>query len=1208
MSIDTDAYENELIKKSILEIRKLKRELLDIRSKKTEPIAIIGIGCTLPGGVSSPEELWKFISDKGDGIREPIKQRWDLTNIAKVDYHKNFFKGGFISKDFSKFDPMFFGIPPKEANYLDPQHRLFLEDSWKALINAGLDPKNISGSNTGVFCGITSNEYLHIMLSELREEELNPYITSGNCLNFAAGRVSYILGVHGPSLAVDAACSSSLVAIHMAVQSLRAQECDMAIAGGVSLMLMPQTFLLLKNGNMLSPDGRCKTFDDSANGYARGEGSGVVILKRLSDAVHDGDRIYATIKNILVKHDGKKSGLTVPTSASQKMLFQETLLGTDVRAQDISYSEAHGTGTFLGDPIELESLNAVYGKGRSKNESLNISSIKSNFGHLEAAAGVAGLIKVALSIYNKKIPAHFSLDRLNSNFDWENSNLNVVTDILDWPENKKMIATVSAFGASGINAHAILEDAQVPMREDFLARTQTIAAPIFKKITCWYKSFEHSESKAISNKDLFKKDYPFINATYLISLDIDSVPTIREHRIFDTIVLTGSIYLDIALTIAKELLGEKYLQQFSFGNVTLLKPILFQEQCVDLRVTFEMLDFINQNVAYRIKIGPQVDDDKDSLYGSIDIQKNDGLPLKLTCDYIDKCIGDSKEICNKHDFYNNFWGKTFTLGEPFHLFDKIWRNDGMMAVGLCRPKDFLNRTNGYGLNPESLLAYLTGLLFKAALPYNKIVEMNLQDKAVIGSGYDSCVFYESLVKDELYVVAEIKKRSDDGYHYNGDVIMLDLEGNVLCKMVNIAFQAIARNSIPQISSPPKNANLAGKHVGVHPILGDTFSKIKDWTLSTELEYESYPLIGDHLTFDYALFPALGYIDLAIKAIKKLDPEYIFTMIEDLKIAQPIMLHKGDKYKIKTWVDKLSAQDYVYNIHAYSAKKNIINKEWGLSSSAKVTNLTQIPEKALTFDPEIVKTYPIKYSTKEFFNLFWNDDFILGNSYQFMENIWRKEFEAIGVIRNFENYKKRIGISELTGSFLQIYMSLPLAMAAIPNQYIEKAKKEEATCIATSVKRFVIYNDGGLEQYKELWAHVQLADKESLDDKWITDFKYYNEKGILVAKVDGVEFHIMKKEALELLKTSMENFEISKSDKPTDVFAFLKAEISEIVGIDVAHLNDDVHLGELMDSIMALHLRVRIEKNLAILLPLSIIAQTKSVNQLVSEIMMRSGGI
>lgn len=1217
MSTVMSKDENELLKKSILEIRNLKNEIADLKSKKTEPIAIVGISCDLPGDVSGPDEFWEFISEKGDGIRAPIEKRWNLTNIKNIDYRENFFNGGFISYDVSEFDPLFFGIPPKEANYLDPQHRLFLENSWKALIDAGLDPQSVSGSNTGVFCGITNNEYLQLMLNELPEEEFNPYITSGNCLNFAAGRVSYILGLNGPSLAIDTACSSSLVAVHTAVQSLRTQKCDMAIAGGVSLMLAPQTFLLLKNGNMLSSAGRCKTFDESADGYARGEGCGAVILKRLSDAIANGDRIYATIKNTAVQHDGKKSGLTVPISSSQKALLKETLSEVNIEAKDISYSEAHGTGTFLGDPVELEALQAVYGQGRSKEEPLYVSSIKSNFGHLESAAGIASLIKVALSIYHKKIPPHFSINKLNSNFDWENSQLKVATDSLDWPENMAKLATVSSFGASGTNAHAILGASDEPVSQSFIDRSELIDYPKFKKQQCWYKPISENakvdEFKIV--KELKKIDViPSINkATYLVSVDIDAVPTIREHRIFDSIVLTGSIALDIALTVTKELVGKEALKKFSYGNVVFLRPIVVDSHFINFKVTFEELDFVNQDKSYRIQMFPQngEGDVDDVMYSSIDIQVVKAEPIKIDESYVSKAIDNTDEELAARDFYNEFWTGKFSIGKPFHIFDKIWRNDGVIAIGLCHPKDFIAQTNAYGLDPESLIAYLIGLLFKSAIPRNQIYDLGLQDKIFIGAGYDSGVFYESLQQEELYAIAEIKKFEKSTLQYNGDLTVVSSSGSVVCKMTNIAFHAVSKTEISQ-AQIPKEKDIIKDHskynLKVHPILGEKYSKIKDFVVAAEIEHDTYPLIGDHLTFNYALLPAIGYINLASQAIRKINPDYKFTKLENLEITQPLMLHKGDQYKLRNSISKSSVHDYSYGIYAYSTKKNILNKEWSLSCKGDFTDAPQIPDEKSVFNRDILSTFEKKYDTEEFFKLFWGDNFFLGNSYHFVETVWRKPYEVIGVIKCFEKYKEKTGITDLSGGFLQVYMSLPLAMAVVPDDYLEKVQRAEATCIAKSAERFVIYDDNGLDQYNELWAHGTLVNKDKLDDNWVTDFKFYNEKGALVAKIDGAKFHVMKKEALEILKESMDQAEINKPNQAIEVIPFLKREIGEIVGVSAEQLTDDIHLGGLMDSIMTLKLRSKIEKNLAILLPLNNFANIKSVNELAYEITSRSNGL
>ncbi|MEO3954728.1 beta-ketoacyl synthase N-terminal-like domain-containing protein [Chromobacterium piscinae] len=1217
MSTILSKDENELLKKSIFEIRNLKKEITDLKTKQIEPIAIVGMSCELPGNVSSPDDFWKFISEKGDGIRRPIEKRWNLTNVKNIDYREVYFNGGFISYDISEFDPLYFGIPPKEANYMDPQHRLFLENSWKALIDAGIDPKSVSGSNTGVFCGITNNEYLQLMLNELSEEEFNPYITSGNCLNFSAGRVSYILGLNGPSLAIDTACSSSLVAVHTAVQSLRTNKCGMAIAGGVSLMLSPQTFLLLKNGNMLSAEGRCKTFDESADGYARGEGCGAVILKRLSDAIAAGDRIYATIKNTAVQHDGKKSGLTVPISSSQKVLLKEAISEVNIEAKNITYSEAHGTGTLLGDPVELEALHAVYGQGRSVGQPLYISSIKSNFGHLESAAGIASLIKVALSIYHKKIPPHFSIDKLNSNFDWENSQLKVATDCLDWPKNSEKLATVSSFGASGTNAHAILGANDEPISQDFINRLAMIDYPKFKKQHCWYKSSSISEKVDTSNvvKKINKINVaPSINkATYLVSVDIDSVPTIREHRIFDSIVLTGSIALDIALTVTKELVGRENLKTFSFSNVVFLKPIVVSSNLINFKVTFEELDFVNQDKSYRIQMFEQNEEGyfDDVMYSSIDIQFLKTDPVEIDESYVGNAIDSTNEELVASDFYSEFWSGKFSIGKPFHIFDKVWRNDGVIAVGLCRPKDFITRTNAYGLDPESLIAYLIGLLFKSALPRDQIHGLSLENKIFIGAGYDFGMFLDSLLQEELYAVAEIKKFEESNLQYNGDLTMVSPSGRIVCKMTNIAFHAISKTEMPQGAIPKEKdvtKEYSASRLNGHPFLGEKYSKIKDLVVATEIERDTYPLIGDHLTFNYALLPAIGYINLASQAIRKVNPKYKFTKLENLEITQPLMLHKGDRYELRSSISKSSPHDYSYGIYAYSCKKNILNKEWSLSCKGDFTDAKQIPDEKSVFSKDSLSTFEKQYDTKEFFKLFWGDNFFLGDSYHFVQTVWRKPYEVVGVIKHFEKYKEKTGITDLSGGFLQVYMSLPLAMAVVPDDYLDKVQRAEATCIAKSAERFIIYDDNGLDQYSELWAHGVLVNKDKLDDNWVTDFKFYNERGDLVAKIDGAKFHIMKKEALEILKESMDQTEIKTPDKKIEVLPFLKKEIGEILGISVEQLTDDINLGGLMDSIMTLKLRSKIEKNLAILLPLNNFANIKSINELAYEITTRSNGL
>ena len=321
--------------------------------------------------------------------------------------------GGYL-EGLEQFDPQFFGITPREAASMDPQHRLVLEVAWEALEHAGQPPDRLAGSATGVFVGITGTEYQQLLMRSADPAILDAYVMTGNFLNAAAGRLAYVLGLQGPCAAVDTACSSSLVAVHLACQSLRAGECRMALAGGVNVVLSPEMLVCFSRWGMLAPDGRCKTFDASANGFVRSEGCGVVVLKRLSDAVADGDRVLAVLKGSAVNQDGRSSGLTVPNGEAQKALLRAALENAGVKPAQVSYVEAHGTGTALGDPIEVEALAAVFGEGRPADRPLAIGSMKTNLGHLESAAGIAGLIKVILSLEHSEIPPHLHLTQAHA--------------------------------------------------------------------------------------------------------------------------------------------------------------------------------------------------------------------------------------------------------------------------------------------------------------------------------------------------------------------------------------------------------------------------------------------------------------------------------------------------------------------------------------------------------------------------------------------------------------------------------------------------------------------------------------------------------------------------------------------------------------------------------------------------------------------------
>ena len=460
--------------KSKADTGKLLKQALRELKKSREPIAVIGMGCRLPGGVSSPEQLWQLLENGDNAITDMVDERWNGDEFYDPDPEaigKLYTKANGLVSDVDQFDAEFFGITPMEAKLMEPQQRLLLETTWNALENAGIAADTLAGSKTGVFVGICHMGYSHMQAQYCSLEDISPYNGTGNSHSVASGRISYLLGLQGPSLSVDTACSSSLVSIHLAVQSLRKGESDLAMASGVNLILEPTTSMIFARAGMLSPDGLCKTFDDSANGYVRGEGCGTLVLKRLSDAVRDGDSVLAVIRGSAVNQDGKSQGITAPNELAQEKVLKAALQDAGVKPEEVSYIEAHGTGTPLGDPIELAALNTVYGKERSNK--LTVGSIKTNMGHLEAAAGVAGFMKLVLSIQHQQIPRHLHFSKPNQYIDWNSIAIDVPAEGKAW-ESEKRIGAVSSFGFSGTNCHIIVEQAPI---ESETAETAEQTAP-----------------------------------------------------------------------------------------------------------------------------------------------------------------------------------------------------------------------------------------------------------------------------------------------------------------------------------------------------------------------------------------------------------------------------------------------------------------------------------------------------------------------------------------------------------------------------------------------------------------------------------------------------------------------------------------------------------------------------------------------------------
>jgi len=452
-----------LLKRALIAIDQLEGKLAAAERARNEPIAVIGMGCRFPGGADSPEALWRLLSDGVDTVTEVPAERWDIESVFDPDpdaIGKTYSRWGAFLKDVDQFDAHFFGISPREAVSLDPQQRLLLETTWEALEHAGIAPTTLAGSSTAVYVGITTHDYSLRLATSGHLREVDAYVSSGTAHSMASGRLSYLLGLHGPNVPVDTACSSSLVAMHWAVQSLRSGESKLALAGGVNLTLIPEGSILTSRARMMSFTGRCHAFDAAADGYVRGEGCAMLVLKRLVDARRDGDRVLGVIRGSAVNQDGRSSGLTAPNGIAQAAVIRAALANADLKSADIGYLEAHGTGTSLGDPIEMKALGEVFAE-RGAAGPLMVGSIKTNIGHTEAAAGVAGVIKALLALQHRTVPPHLHLRNPNPMIAWDRLPITVPSVATLWqsPEGVPRRAGVSSFGFSGTNAHLIIEEA-----------------------------------------------------------------------------------------------------------------------------------------------------------------------------------------------------------------------------------------------------------------------------------------------------------------------------------------------------------------------------------------------------------------------------------------------------------------------------------------------------------------------------------------------------------------------------------------------------------------------------------------------------------------------------------------------------------------------------------------------------------------------------
>ncbi len=1219
MTQNTEQKRELLLKRSLHTIRILKEN----EQAANEPVAVIGMSCRFPGGCTTPEAFWNFLKEKGDGVTDIPPDRWDIDEFYDpnpgVPGKMYIRQANFLQEDVGEFDAKFFRISPLEASEMDPQQRLLLEVSWESLERAGQNIDQLKESNTGVFIGIIGSDYSRLPRDT---SKISPYRGTGSIPSIASGRISHILGFHGPALSVDTTCSSSLVSVQLACDSLKKRKCDMALAGGTNMMLSPYPMISLCMMNALSQDGRCRPFDAAGKGYGRAEGCGVVVLKRLSVAQKAGDPILAVIRSATVNHDGSSSGLTVPNGNAQRELILDALADAGISGEDVSFLEAHGTGTSLGDPIEIKAVTESLGRGRSPENPLIIGSVKGNVGHLEGAAGISGLIKVVLCLQHKEIPPNINLDTPNPMIRFEKIPASVPSEVTPWhPVNgKPRIAGISSFGFSGTNAHVILSETPKAEKTDRVFPERPLSV-----LTLSAKSDNALNRLANAYQEHLQAN-PGINISDLCHT-ANACRSHFSHRL----ALVGRDMTQINDLLNTFTAGQKngHIFKGETEDGTRPKIAFFFTDSTDIPgLTREMYDTLP---GFREKIELCASLFEPYLRCSLLEWLYPETPDKAL-----SCPDRVKEAC----LFSVGYAMSALLQSYGILPDAVWGQKtgnyaAACAAGILSPETAILHISGNWDNLSEATCSPPQCRFISPDSGKPVKKKELSSPAYWRQSFNSSIAPEKIVAElngyrffmifgqepePILQAGEQRRilRIRDEYE-----ALLQSLGELYCSGADIQWREFDRDQMTEkillptypferkrYWSPlkPSAAQQAGTKPVTHPHGGESdplegsrlFSPLNKnrFEYGYDMNPENLPEIKDtHDIFH------VGYCqEVLCRAIKQSfhTASYI---VKKTDFISALILSGEEKTSVHLILKPGQDDEIAFKFYSRSADSD----RWDLHISGIIAlnRRYEFPERSPEFFGEIKKRCPENCSGPAFYHQLQKRGIQLGPSVQWVEEIWYREGETLARFRKASGEDKRDSYG------LQLHPGIFDACAQIFHAALWKDVPDDMRFMVVKWTDFVCAGDPG---DGELWCHVVL-DKEASRDGFVSGrFDLFDSSGKPVAtsgenRMKGLSGYSVRelkkirdkagsqqkgvnKELAERLGSA------SAEQKETILTDYFRETVSKILDMSLPDISVKDSLRNMgMDSMTGLQFKTTVEHELDIDIPIEDIIEGPSISEL-----------